>query len=75
MGLTTEQKILTKAKELGFSLAQVAMRAGHDPAVASRHYTGRVSEADRLIADALSGLLEAPNPEVERDVSGFVPGF
>lgn len=29
----------TYGQELGFLLAQVAMRAGHDPAVASKHYT------------------------------------
>jgi integrase len=47
----------TYGQELGFSLAQVAVRAGHDPAVASRHYTGRVGEADRALARAISDLL------------------
>ena len=47
----------TYGQELGFSLAQVAVRAGHDPAVASRHYTGRVGEADRALASAISDLL------------------
>jgi len=28
-------------QELGFSPAQAAIRAGHDPSVAARHYTGR----------------------------------
>lgn len=50
----------TYGQELGFSLAQVAMRAGHDPAVASRHYTGRVTEVDRRLAAAMSELLQAP---------------
>ena len=47
----------TYGQELGFSLAQVAVRAGHDPAVASRHYTGRVEEVDRALAKAMSDLL------------------
>lgn len=49
----------TYGQELGFSLAQVAMRAGHDPAVASKHYTGRVTEVDRRIAQAIGHLLSA----------------
>ena len=40
----------TCGQDLGFSLAQVALRAGHDPAVASRCYTGRVAESDRQLA-------------------------
>ena len=47
----------TYGQELGFSLAQVAMRAGHDPAIAGRHYTGRVQDADKRLAKALEGLL------------------
>lgn len=47
----------TYGQELGFSLAQVAMRAGHDPAVASTHYTGRVTQVDRQIASAMANLL------------------
>lgn len=47
------------AQELGFSMAQVAMRAGHDPAVAGRHYTGRVLQSDRELADAIGALLTA----------------
>ncbi len=38
------------AKDLGFSAAQVALRAGHDPAVASSFYTGNVADA---VADLL----------------------
>jgi integrase len=53
----------TYGQELGFSLAQVAMRAGHDPAVAGKHYTGRVSQADRDLAAAMATLLnEVPGP-------------
>jgi integrase len=47
----------TYGQELGFSLAQVAMRAGHDPEVAARHYTGRVTQTDRDLADAIARLL------------------
>ncbi len=47
----------TYGQELGFSAVQVAMRAGHDPSVAARHYTGRVAAADRELADAVSTLL------------------
>lgn len=47
----------TYGQDLGFSLAQVAIRAGHDPAVASKHYTGRVAESDRELATAIEDLL------------------
>ena len=47
----------TYGQDLGFSLAQVALRAGHDPAVASKHYTGRVSASDRALAAAIEDLL------------------
>ena len=47
----------TYGQEAGFSLAQVAIRAGHDPAVAATHYTGRVSETDRALARAIEALL------------------
>ncbi|MEM9656553.1 MAG: site-specific integrase [Actinomycetota bacterium] len=47
----------TYGQELGFSLAQVSMRAGHDPAVASKHYTGRVMSSDRDLADAIGALV------------------
>jgi hypothetical protein len=33
------------------------MRAGHDPAVAARHYSGRVIETDRALANAVAALL------------------
>jgi hypothetical protein len=48
----------TYGQELGFSTAQVAIRAGHDPAVAARFYTGRVDETDRRLTDAISVLLQ-----------------
>ena len=47
----------TYGQELGFSLSQVAIRAGHDPAVAGKHYTGRVSDTDRALAEAIEDLL------------------
>ena len=37
----------TYGQDLGFSPVQVALRAGHDPSVAARNYTGKVAEADR----------------------------
>ena len=43
-----------------FSPAQVALRAGHDPAVASSFYTGNVAEADRQLAQAVSELVSIP---------------
>ena len=48
----------TYGQDLGFTLTQLALRAGHDPAVASRHYVAKVDETDRAIAGALASLLE-----------------
>lgn len=47
----------TYGQELGFSAAQVAMRAGHDPSVAAKHYTGKVADTDRQLASAVASLL------------------
>lgn len=47
----------TYGQDQGFSAAQVAMRAGHDPSVAAKHYTGNVVEADRALASAVASLL------------------
>ena len=47
----------TYGQDLGFSPVQVAMRAGHDPSVAAKHYTGALAETDRALATAVSGLL------------------
>jgi integrase len=47
----------TYAQDLGFSTAQVAIRAGHDPSVMARHYTGRIEEADRALASAVAALI------------------
>jgi integrase len=48
----------TYGQHLGFSAVQVAMRAGHDPSVAAKHYSGNIAEADRALADALASLLD-----------------
>lgn len=50
----------TYGQDLGFSPAQVALRAGHDPSVASRFYTGNVAETDRRLAEAVANLLTMP---------------
>ena len=47
----------TYGQDLGFSPVQVAIRAGHDPAVARRHYTGKVDETDHALATAVGELL------------------
>lgn len=33
------------------------MRAGHDPSIAAKHYSGRVAETDRALAAAVASLL------------------
>jgi hypothetical protein len=50
----------TYAQDLGFAPATVAMRAGHDPSVMSKHYTGRIEEADRALASAVAALISEP---------------
>jgi hypothetical protein len=50
----------TYGQDLGFSPVQVALRAGHDPSVAARNYTGKVAEADRELARAVASLLVPP---------------
>lgn len=47
----------TYGQNLGFSPVQVAMRAGDDPSVAAKHYTGNVEEVDRALATAVASLL------------------
>jgi len=51
----------TYGQEMGYSVAQVAMRAGHDPTVAAKHYSGRVAETDRALAKAVASLLTPPD--------------
>lgn len=50
----------TYGQEMGYSVTQVALRAGHNPAVAAKHYSGRVSETDRALANAIGSLLALP---------------
>lgn len=50
----------TYGQEMGYSVAQVAMRAGHDPTVAAKHYSGRVAETDRALAHAVASLIQPP---------------
>ncbi|MEL7156211.1 MAG: tyrosine-type recombinase/integrase [Actinomycetota bacterium] len=64
----------TYGQELGFSLAQVSVRTGHDPAVAAKHYTGRVVESDRHLAEAIGNLIE-PNQQLAETDSEFSPIF
>lgn len=47
----------TYGQEMGYSVSQVALRAGHNPSVAARYYSGRVVETDRELARAVAGLL------------------
>ena len=47
----------TYGQDLGFSPVQVAIRAGHDPSVARRHYTGKVDVTDQALAEAIGQLL------------------
>jgi integrase len=48
----------TYGQEMGYSVVQVAMRAGHDPSIPAKHYSGRVSETDRALAEAVASLIE-----------------
>ena len=48
----------TYGQEVGYSVAQVSMRAGHDPSIAAKHYSSRVSETDRALATVVASLLD-----------------
>ena len=50
----------TYGQEMGYSVTQVAMRAGHDPSIAAKHYSGRVAETDRALAAAVASLIAPP---------------
>ena len=52
----------TYGQEMGYSVSQVAMRAGHDPSIAAKHYSGRVTETDRALAEAVASLIAPRNP-------------
>ena len=47
----------TYGQEMGYSMTQVALRAGHNPAVAARYYSGKVAETDRELARAVASLI------------------
>ena len=53
-------------------MTQVAMRAGHDPSIAAKHYSGRVSETDRALAAAVASLL-SPDPDGTDNLIGVPP--
>jgi integrase len=55
----------TYGQEMGYSVTQVAMRAGHDPPIATKHYSGRVGETDRALANAVASLLARPHESNE----------
>jgi integrase len=55
----------TYGQEMGYSVTQVAMRAGHDPSIAAKHYSGRVGETDRALANAVASLLAPPHESNE----------
>ena len=57
----------THGQEMGYSVTQVAMRAGHDPSMAAKHYSGRVSETDRALATAVDSLI---SPSLRIEVPG-----
>lgn len=47
----------SRALDAGFSIAEVAHRAGHDPAVLMRFYAGGVQESEQKLAEAVAKLL------------------
>ncbi len=66
----------TYGQELGFSLAQVSMRAGHDPAVAAKHYPGGIAQTDKDLAEAISRLVEQESSsDLTEDVFGILAGL
>jgi hypothetical protein len=57
----------TCGQEMGFRVTQVAMRVGHDPSIAAKHYSGRVSDTDRALAMAVAALI-APRPRADNEL-------
>ena len=55
----------THGQALGFTVDDVADRAGHTPAVARRHYTGARAATDQRLSTELAGLLERRRPPHE----------
>ena len=56
----------TFGQEMGFSVTQVAMRAGHDPSIAAKHYSARVSDTDQALATAVAAPI-APRPRADNE--------
>lgn len=52
----------SRALDLGFSIPEVAHRAGHDPAVLMRFYAGAVDESGVRLAEAVASLLPPQGP-------------
>lgn len=52
----------THGQHLGFTTNEVAARAGHDPSVARKHYTGSIASRDRELSAGLAKLLLEPDP-------------
>lgn len=62
LGLHSLRKFMeTYGQEMGYSMTQVALRAGHNPLVAARYYSGKVAETDRQLAEAVAFLLVPPS--------------
>jgi integrase len=47
----------SRALDAGFSAAEIAHRAGHDPNVLMRFYAGAVPESEKKLAEAVASLL------------------
>ena len=62
LGLHSLRKFMeTYGQEMGYSITQVALRAGHNPTVAAQYYSGKVAETDRQLAEAVASLLVEPS--------------
>lgn len=48
-------------QEVGYSMSQVAMRAGHHPSVAARHYKRQGDGDDGGLARVVASVLAAPS--------------
>ena len=56
----------TYGQDAGFSPSAVAIRAGHDPSVAAKHYISRIAAVDRELAEAVAALITASGAENPR---------
>ena len=58
MNLHSLRKFMeTYGQEMGYSITQVALRAGHKPGRRRALLLGKVAETDRELARAVAGLL------------------